>query len=368
MAQAPRKKDVRARARKTRVSKGVKILLVAIGCAAMILSVSTMACSGIINQSQNKESYTLTGGVAAKVDGVNITEDTVTKQIMNVRTSGGYDTDKKWAQYLVDNNMTPESYRASVIDSLARQYLVQKAEKEYDVQVTDEDVEQAWKDAAANYDSEEAFESQIQMFGFTKDTYKQQLETSLKQTKLKEKVAKVKDPTDQEVIDYLNSNLSTYNDARRSQHILFKVNSGASDDEKAEVKEKAQKVLDQINAGEISFDDAVSKYSEDTGSKDDKGDVSQLVESSYGYHIIKCTGYFHVDDSVTSIDQVPKKIVSYIKNILKTQKESTAYSEWMDDYIKKADIQINDMPKEVPYNVSLEGVTPSTGSGSSSGE
>lgn len=48
--QAPRKKDVRARARKTRMSKGVKILLVAIGCAAMILSVSTMACSGIINQ------------------------------------------------------------------------------------------------------------------------------------------------------------------------------------------------------------------------------------------------------------------------------------------------------------------------------
>ena len=271
--QAPRKKDVRARTRKTRMSKGVKILLVAIGCAAMILSVSTMACSGIINQSKNKESYTLTGGVAAKVDGVNITEDTVTKQIMNVRTSGGYDTDKKWAQYLVDNGMTPESYRASVIDSLARQYLVQKAEKEYDVQVTDEDVEQAWKDAAANYESEEAFENQIKMFGFTKDSYKQQLESTLKQTKLKEKVAKAADPTDQEVIDYLNSNLSTYNDARRSQNILFKVNSGATDEEKAKVKEKAQGVLDKINAGEISFDDAVSKYSEDTGSKDNKGDV-----------------------------------------------------------------------------------------------
>ena len=99
-----------------------------------------------------------------------------------------------------------------------------------------------------------------------------------------------------------------------------------------------------------------------------KGDVSQLVESSYGYHIIKCTDYFHVDESVTSIDQVPKKIVSYVKNILKTQKESTAYSKWMDAYIKKADIQVNDMPKEVPYNVSLKHVTPSTGSSSTSNE
>ncbi len=32
-------------------------------------------------------------------------------------------------------------------------------------------------------------------------------------------------------------------------------------------------MLDKINSGEISFDDAVNKYSEDTGSKEKKGDV-----------------------------------------------------------------------------------------------
>ena len=70
--QAPRKKDVHARARKTRMSKGVKILLVAIGCAAMILSVSTMACSGIINQSKNKESCALPVAMTPTRSGLNI--------------------------------------------------------------------------------------------------------------------------------------------------------------------------------------------------------------------------------------------------------------------------------------------------------
>lgn len=388
---AQAKRAARKQRGRVKLSRAAKIILVAIGCAAMILSVSAMACSGIINQSQNKEDYKLTGGVAATVDGVSITEDTVTKQIMSTRTSGGYDTDEKWAQYLVDNNLTPESYRESVIDSLARQYLLTAAEKEYGIEVSDEDVDKAWDDACKNYDSEEAFEQQLKMFGFTKDTYKEQLKSSLAQTKLKEKVAPEKKPSDDEIVSYVNENLGTYNDARRSKNILFKVDSDATDEEKAKVKKKAQEVLDKINSGELSFDDAVEKYSEDAGSKDSKGDVgwdkltsfvseyqdalsqlskgqvSGIVESTYGYHIIKCTDYFHIDDKVTSIDQVPKKMRTYVSNVIKTQNQSTAYSEWMDKYVKKADIKINDMPSDVPYNVSLDGVTPSTGSASATG-
>ncbi len=379
---APLKKDLRRKKHKTRLSKGVKILLVAIGVAAMLLSVSAMACSGVINQSQNTESYHLTGGVAATVDGVSITEDTVTKQIMSVR-SGSYDSDKDWAQYLVDNDMTPESYRENIINSLAEQYLIQKAENEYNIEVTDDDIEEAWKDAYSNYDSEDAFIQQIELFGYTEDTYKSQLESSLKQEKLEDAVTDV-NITDDDIIEYLNENLDTYNDARRSENLLLKVDSDATDDEKAEVKAKAEEILEKINSGEMSFEDAVSEYSEDTGSKDDKGDVgwdkltsfvdeyqtalsklskgevSGVVESSYGYHIIKCTNYFHVDDKVTSIKKVPKKIRSYIKNILETQQKSSAYNEWLESYTKAANIQINDMPEDVPYNVSLDGVTASS--------
>lgn len=42
---------------------------------------------------------------------------------------------------------------------------------------------------------------------------------------------------------------------------------------------------------------------------------------------------------------------------MKTQAASTAYSEWLEQYKKDADITVNPMPKDVPYNVSLKGVT-----------
>lgn len=384
---AERKKEA-----KSKLTKTGKIILVAIGVAAMLLSVTAMACSGILSQAKSTEEYHLTGGVAATIDGTNITEDTVTKQIMSTRTSGGYDDDAAWASYLKGQGKTPESLREETIRSLAGNYLLSKAVKEYNITVSDDDVNESFENAASSYGGTEAMMSLLSQMGYTEDSYKEQIKSSLEQQKLKEEVAPEKEPTDDEVLTYFNDNVSTYNDARRSSNLLIKVDSDASDEDKEKAKATAQEALDKINSDELSFEDAVEEYSEDTGSKDDGGDVgwdkltsfvteyqdalsalskdqiSGIVETTYGYHIIKCTDYFHVDESVTSIDQVPKKIVSYVKNILKTQKESTAYSEWMDAYIKKADIQVNDMPKEVPYNVSLKGVTPSTGSSSTSGE
>ena len=212
----------RKQERKEKMSKGVKIVLVAIGCLAMLLSVTTMACSGFLNEATTEESYHLTGGVAATVDGVNITEDTLTKQIMSVRTAYGYGSDGSWAQYLVDNGLTPETYREQVIDSYANQYLQTQAINEYDASATDEEVESAWNDAVENSGGdEESFIESLAAYGYTESSYKESLRNSLELDKLRSAVASVDDPTDQEVVDYLNENLSTYNDARRSSNILI---------------------------------------------------------------------------------------------------------------------------------------------------
>ena len=384
----PQTKAERRAEHKEKMSKGAKIVLVAIGCAAMLLSVSAAACSGVLNQAQTKEEYTLTGGVAATVNGVNIKEDTVTKQIMAVRSSLGYDKDEDWAQYLVDNSMTPESYREQVIDSYAESYLKQQAEKEYGITVTDEDLEKSWQEAAEASGGEEAFTKQIETYGFTKDSYKESLRSNLASQKLKEAVAGTEEPTDDEIVAYLNENLDVYNDTRRSSNILIKVAEDATEEEDAEAKAKAQEVLDKIESGDMSFADAAKEYSEDTGSAQDggdvgwdklttfvteyqdalsglsKGQVSGLVKTTYGYHIIECTDVFKVDGEVKKAKEVPEEIRTYISNILKTQAESTAYSEWWTEYKEKADISINEMPEDVPYNVSLKGVEP-TAEGSS---
>ena len=360
----------RKKQRKTYVSKTVKIVLVVIGVLAMLLSVSAMACSGLMSQAEDTSGYKLTGGVAATINGTNLTEDTVTKQIMSMRTSNGYTKDKDWAQYLVDNDLTPKKYRKQLIDSYTQQILLQQAQKENGVTVSDEEVEKAWKDACKSAGGAKAFKKTLKTYGYTEDTYKDSLKESLAQQKLKDAVAPTSKPKD----------------------ILIKVDSDASDEDKAAAKAKAQECLDKINSGELSFEDAVEQYSEDTGSKEkkgdvgwdklttfvdsyqtaleglNKGDVSEVVESTYGYHIIKCTDYFHVDNQVDDINQVPKDIKKYVSNVVKTQAASTAYSEWLEQYKKDADITVNPMPKDVPYNVSLKGVTKSSTDDSSTTE
>lgn len=378
----------RKKQRKTYVSKTVKIVLVVIGVLAMLLSVSAMACSGLMSQAEDTSGYKLTGGVAATINGTNLTEDTVTKQIMSMRTSYGYTKDKDWAQYLVDNNLTPKKYRKQLIDSYTQQILLQQAQKENGVTVSDEEVEKAWRDACKSAGGAKAFKKTLKTYGYTEDTYKDSLKESLAQQKLKDAVAPTSKPKDSEIVDYINENLSSYNDARRSSNILIKVDSDASDEDKAAAKAKAQECLDKINSGELSFEDAVEQYSEDAGSKEKKGDVgwdklttfvteyqdalsglskgqvSGLVKTTYGYHIIECTDVFKVDGEVEKAKEVPEEIRTYISNILKTQAESTAYSEWWTEYKEKADIVINEMPENVPYNVSLKGVEP-TAEGSS---
>ena len=347
-----------------------------------------MACSGILSQFQSSgEDYTLTGGVAATVNGVNITEDTITKQIMSTRSSLGYGSDQGWADYLASSGMTPESYRENVINQYARQYLVTEAINEYDITVTQDDLDKAWEDFVANYDSEDAALETLTNVGYTKDTYLQSMESSLAQQKLRDKVAPEQDPTDDEVIEYVNDNIDTYNHGRRSSHILIKVASDADDATKEEARQKAQEVLDKINNGEISFEDAAKEYSEDSSASDggdvgwdkmtsfvteyqdalsalSKDQVSGIVESSYGFHIIKCTDYFHVDGEVTSIDQIPEDLRTSLSDNIKSTNANNDYNTWLNDYVDAADIQINSMPSDVPYNVDMSGTTSSTDEGS----
>ncbi len=370
---AERKKNAKAK-----LTRGGKIALVAVGCAAMLLSVSAMACSGVLNEVKSEQEYHLTGGVAATVNGTNITEDTITKQIMSYRTSAGYDDDADWAKFLVDQGMTPESYRENMIRSVASDYLVDSAIREYDITVSDDEVDKEFERAAESYGGIDKMMEILNQVGYTEDAYKDSLRSSMQTTKLREKVAGVEKPTDQEVVDYINENLDTYNDARRSENLLIKVDAEASDEDKQAAKDKAQEILDKINAGEISFEDAVKEYSDDTASAKDGGDVgydkltsfvteyqdalsalqkdqvSGIVETSYGYHIIKCTDVFKVDGAVKSIDEVPAKIKDYVVNTIVSSAETEAYDAWLKEYTDKADIKINEMPADVPYNVDLK--------------
>ena len=116
---------------------------------------------------------------------------------------------------------------------------------------------------------------------------------------------------DHEINSYYEDNQEMFKDEKqiRARHILFRVPSDASADEEEKVKEKALSVLEKARSGQ-DFSELAKEYSEG-GTRDqggdlgyfskgqrmesfeeaafsmEKGQISDLVKTSYGYHIIK---------------------------------------------------------------------------------
>ena len=320
---------------------------------------------------ENVDIYDTSEGVAATVNGTEIGEKVVTTYIQNFRTQGALEDDNDWGQWLVDNDYTVDDIRSQVIDYYASQQLLRQAAEENGVTANADDVNAQIETMRGYYNSDEEWDEALKSVGMTEASYRSTLELSILEDGLKEKVATVTEPSDEEMLQYAQMYASAYDGAKKSSRILF-----ASDDEAT-----AQEVLDKINAGELDFAEAAKEYSQDTGSAQDggnvgwdkmtsfvdeyqtaldgleKGQVSGLVTSSYSIHIIKCTDVFTAPEEVTSLDQIPSEFVDSIKTSLEEQSKEESFSEWYQNYKDSADIQINDKPEGLPYDIDLSGFT-----------
>jgi peptidyl-prolyl cis-trans isomerase D len=152
--------------------------------------------------------------------------------------------------------------------------------------------------------------------------------------------------TDDEVKQFYTENAAKFqgDEQRQASHILIGFGS-----DKAAAKAKALDVLAQVKKNPKKFDELAKKYSEDTGTAEKGGDlgsfgrgtmvkpfedavfnmkvnqISDLVESEYGYHIIKLNG---ITGQAPTYDEVKPKI----KAELIFQKAQAKYAELTEEF------------------------------------
>jgi peptidyl-prolyl cis-trans isomerase D len=142
-------------------------------------------------------------------------------------------------------------------------------------------------------------------------------------------IARTIEITDQEVQDQWKK--EDKKETVTASHILFEVPKDATPAKEAEIKAKAEAVLKKAKAGE-DFAKLAKEYSDDAGSKDQGGnlgafardsvikefadaafslkvgEISGLVRSQYGYHIIKVAGH-----DVPSLETSRKSIIQNLR-------------------------------------------------------
>ena len=210
--------------------------------------------------------------------------------------------------------------------------------------------------------SYDAYQNQIAQFGFSDTAYTNFMYLSmcysmLEEHYLGENGASV--PSEDELKQYFEDNYIT------AKHILISTTDPATGEKRTdeEAKKKAQSILDRINAGE-DFDTLMTQYNEDPGMSQSpngytftegqmvdefyngakalgEGEVSGLIKSQYGYHIIMRTV---LDDSQFegNRDQIVAAMAA---------ENGTAGSmdELLTQWIEAADVETTDVYDEITY-------------------
>lgn len=205
--------------------------------------------------------------------------------------------------------------------------------------------------------TKDAYLNQIAQFGFSDQTYQNFMYISQCYQALNNYYFGengVNTPSDEDIQKYYEDNYIT------AKHILITTVDPASGETKRtdeEAKKEAQSILDRINAGE-DFDTLMNQYSEDTGLSNNpngytftegqmvtefydgakalaEDEVSELVKSSYGYHIIKRV---KLDDS--QLDNFKSDIISAISGSM-----DELLQQWMDE----AQVETTDLYSTITY-------------------
>ncbi len=171
--------------------------------------------------------------------------------------------------------------------------------------------------------------------------------------------------TDEEAQDYYNQHKDQFeeSDQVKASHILLQVAPDAAQEEKDAAKKKIQEILvmakegkdfaelakeysegpSNANGGDLGFfpRGAMVKPFEDAAFALNEGDISDVVETQFGYHILKVTG--KKDQQTVAFEDVKDQL----KQGLLQQKTNAEVGKWVEEIKAKATIEIMNQEAEI---------------------
>jgi peptidyl-prolyl cis-trans isomerase C len=238
---------------------------------------------------------------------------------------------------------TADFYRRVLDQLVSNQLLLQEA-KAAGITVTDDEVNKQLAELKVRF-TPEKYQEELKKEGLTEaDLSKQTRDTLVVQKLVDSKVVNEIKVSDQQVKAFYDQNPDKLKRPERVhvRHILIKVAGDAPAADKAKARAKADDLLAKVKAGG-DFAKLAEENSDDPGSKARGGDlswvsrgqtvppfetaafglkkpndVSPVVESQFGFHIIQLLE--HQDAGTVALDEVKDRIAGFLKQQQKREK------------------------------------------------
>lgn len=280
--------------------------------------------------------------VAVSVNGKDIIQREVEKELQNILMQ--YQGRVPPQQMI---QMQPQLEKQAVESLINKQLLVEELDRQK-IEVSDEEIDAEVAKVSAQFETPEKFKEKLEELNLSEEKLRKDIKQNYRIEKLlKSKMPEIK-VTDEDISLFYKENPQNFTVPEQVQasHVLFSIEPDALDEIKNEKRSELQSVLEKIKKGD-DFAELARKYS-DCPSKEQggelgsfprgamvkafddvafnlkEGEVSDIVETQFGFHIIKLTG--RTEASTTPLEQVKDQITAYLE-AQKQSKEVAAYIE-----------------------------------------
>ncbi len=289
--------------------------------------------------------------VIAKIDGVPVSKESY------VRALAGFERNMKKIGKPINQQML-DKLKGSIIENIINTETLARQARKDGIIIDSSKVEERLASMKGNFPDEKHFDQALAGLGLTRDQLKKEIAKTMSvQALLRRKILDAIAITDEQVRDYYDLNQLEFETEEKVHcaHILLKFDKNATDEEKAKVKVKIEGILEKIKQGS-DFGELARANSKDKRSAEKGGDlgelsrrqlipevaevaftlepgeVSGIVESRFGYHILKV--FKRIPQGITPFEKAREKI----KQRLKSKQAQSKIREYVDNLRKEMNV------------------------------
>lgn len=260
-----------------------------------------------------------------------------------------------------DKEIKIKELKEKILEQMIDEKILISEAKRKKVKVNNKEIQDGIGEIRKRFDTEEEYNQELARQGLAEEEFRGQVKEQLMVMKLidQEVKAKVVPPTDSEIEDFYKQNESEMVEPEqmRVRHILIKVDENT---DKKEALKKIREILKEVKKGKTSFAELAKKYSEGPSAPRGGdlgffirgqmvrefeeaafvlkvGEISNVVETEYGYHIIQCI------EKKASEKKSLEEIRDYLRNFIFQKKMEERYEKWLRTLRDKVSITRSDI-------------------------